>query len=43
LSGALVRGGLRQPIVDGASDEEIFAALAAAEVNPPQGPESRRP
>jgi PTS system nitrogen regulatory IIA component len=43
LSSALVRGGLRQPVVDGASDEIIFAALAAAEANSPQGPESRRP
>jgi nitrogen PTS system EIIA component len=43
LSNALVRGGLRQPIVDGATDEVIFAALTAAEANSPQGPESRRP
>ena len=43
LSGALVRGGLRQPVVDGASDEVIFAALAAAEASAAQGPESRRP
>jgi PTS system nitrogen regulatory IIA component len=43
LSGALVRGGLRQPVVDGAADEIIFAALVAAEANSPQGPESRRP
>ena len=43
LSSALLRGGLRQPIVEGATDEIIFAALAAAEARTPQGPESRRP
>ena len=43
LSSALVRGGLRQPIVDGAADEVIFAALAAAEANAVKGLESRRP
>jgi PTS system nitrogen regulatory IIA component len=43
LSSALVRGGLRQPIVDGASDEAIFAALTAAESVVPPGPESPRP
>ncbi len=31
LSSALLRGGLRQPVIAGASDEEIFAALIAAE------------
>jgi PTS system nitrogen regulatory IIA component len=31
LSGALLRGGLKEPIVNGAGDGEIFAALAAAE------------
>jgi len=31
LSGALIRAGLRQPVVDGAEDAEIFSALAAAE------------
>ncbi len=33
LSSALVRGGLRQPVVDGATDDAIFAALAVAEDN----------
>jgi PTS system nitrogen regulatory IIA component len=31
LSGALIRGGLREPVINGAGDEEIFAALIAAE------------
>ncbi len=43
LSSALVRGGLRQPIVAGATDEAIFAAITAAESNAAQGPESRQP
>ena len=32
LSAALLRGNLRKPVDDGASDEEIFAAIAAAEI-----------
>lgn len=36
LSSALVRGGLRKPVIDGAGDAEIFAALAAAEANTAQ-------
>jgi PTS system nitrogen regulatory IIA component len=43
LSSALVRGGLRQPIMAGAADDVIFAAVAAAEASAAQGPESRRP
>lgn len=43
LSGSLLRGGLRQPLVEGADDEAIFAALIAAEIKAAQGPESRRP
>jgi PTS system nitrogen regulatory IIA component len=43
LSSALVRGGLRQPVMDGVSDAEIFLALAAAEANSPQGAESKQP
>jgi PTS system nitrogen regulatory IIA component len=31
LSSALLRGGLQRPVMDGATDEEIFAALIAAE------------
>ena len=31
LSSALLRGGLRQPVMDGAADAEIFSALIAAE------------
>jgi PTS system nitrogen regulatory IIA component len=31
LSSALLRGGLQKPVVDGATDEEIFTALIAAE------------
>jgi PTS system nitrogen regulatory IIA component len=31
LSSALLRGGLQRPLVEGATDEEIFAALIAAE------------
>jgi PTS system nitrogen regulatory IIA component len=31
LSSALIRGGLRKPVMDGAVDAEIFSALAAAE------------
>ena len=31
LSAALTRGGLRRPVVEAAADEEMFAALAAAE------------
>jgi PTS system nitrogen regulatory IIA component len=31
LSGALLRGGLRQPIIEAAADAEIFSALNAAE------------
>lgn len=31
LSSALIRGGLRQPVIDGMADAEIFSALAAAE------------
>jgi PTS system nitrogen regulatory IIA component len=30
LSGALLRGGLRQPVIEGAADEAIFAAAAAS-------------
>ena len=37
LSGALLRGGLQQPVVDGADDGTIFAALIAAETNAAQG------
>jgi PTS system nitrogen regulatory IIA component len=33
LSSALLRGGLRQPVIDGAADETIFTALIAAETN----------
>jgi PTS system nitrogen regulatory IIA component len=43
LSGSLLRGGLRQPVVEGAADEAIFAALIAAETKAAQGPESRQP
>ena len=42
LSGALLRGGLRQPVVEGATDEVIFAALAAAEANAAQGKENQQ-
>ena len=33
LSSALLRGGLQRPVVDAATDEEIFAALIAAEAS----------
>jgi PTS system nitrogen regulatory IIA component len=33
LSGALLRGGLRDPVVKGAADEAIYAALIAAEAS----------
>jgi PTS system nitrogen regulatory IIA component len=36
LSGALTRGRLRQLVLDAASDEQIFAALAGAENKPHQ-------
>jgi len=39
LSSALLRGGLQKPVVDGAGDEEIFAALIAAETNAARGKE----
>jgi PTS system nitrogen regulatory IIA component len=37
LSGALLRGGLQQPVVEGAGDDAIFAALIAAETKAAQG------
>jgi PTS system nitrogen regulatory IIA component len=40
LSSALLRGGLQKPVVDGASDEEIFTALMAAETGVAQRKES---
>jgi PTS system nitrogen regulatory IIA component len=43
LSSALVRGGLRQPVIDGAADAEIFAALAAAESGAAQTKEPGHP
>jgi PTS system nitrogen regulatory IIA component len=43
LSGALLRGGLRQPVVDGAPDEAIFTALIAAETNAARARESQSP
>jgi PTS system nitrogen regulatory IIA component len=39
LSNALLRGGLRQPVMDGAPDGEIFAAVAAAEAGAAGGKE----
>lgn len=33
LSAALLRGGLQKPVMEGAADEEIFAALIAAETS----------
>jgi nitrogen PTS system EIIA component len=41
LSGALIRGGLQRPVMDGAADEEIFAALAAAELRGASGKENK--
>jgi PTS system nitrogen regulatory IIA component len=43
LSGALLRGGLRQPVMDGAPDGDIFAALIAAEAGMTLGKEFRAP
>jgi PTS system nitrogen regulatory IIA component len=43
LSGALLRGGLRKPVVDAAPDEEIFAALIAAETSAAHGRETQAP
>ena len=43
LSSALIRGGLQRPVVDGATDEEIFAALIAAEAGASHGQESQQP
>ena len=43
LSSALIRGGLRQPVIDGAADAEIYAALTAAEAKLPQGAENKKP
>ena len=43
LSSALLRGGLRQPVIDGAPDGDIFAALAAAESGMPAGKEAQQP
>ncbi|HUC86155.1 MAG TPA: PTS sugar transporter subunit IIA [Candidatus Acidoferrales bacterium] len=40
LSSALVRGGLREPVLNGVADEEIFAALRAAETGAARGQES---
>jgi PTS system nitrogen regulatory IIA component len=43
LSSALLRGGLRDPVVNGADDPAIFAALIAAETNaarPKEGPQA---
>lgn len=41
LSGALLRGGLQKPVVEGATDDEIFLALAAAEAGATPGKESQ--
>ena len=43
LSSALLRGGLQRPVVDAATDEEIFAALIAAEAGASHGQESQQP
>ena len=43
LSSALLRGGFQKPVVDAATDEEIFTALIAAEANAARGKESQRP
>jgi PTS system nitrogen regulatory IIA component len=43
LSGALLKGGFQKPLVEGAADEAIFAALIAAEANAGPGQESQRP
>jgi len=37
LSSALLRGGLQPPVLAGAGDDEIFAALIAAETNAARG------
>ncbi|MGA2246579.1 MAG: PTS sugar transporter subunit IIA [Verrucomicrobiota bacterium] len=41
LSSALIRGGLREPVLRGATDEEIMAAVIAADAV--RGQESRQP
>lgn len=41
LSSALIRGGLQRPVVDGATDEEIFTALIAAEMRGLPGKENQ--
>ena len=41
LSGAIIRGGLRKPVIDGVGDAEIFSALAAAESSITPGKESQ--
>ncbi len=43
LSGALLRGGLRDPIVNGAGDAEILAALVAAETGAARSPGGGQP
>ena len=41
LSGALLRGGFQKPVVDAATDEEIFTALVAAESSAAQRKQSQ--
>lgn len=43
LSAALLRGGLQAPVVGAATDQEIFAALVAAEAGAVRGQESQSP
>lgn len=43
LSSALLRGGLREPVLHGGGDEEIFRALIAAEAAATGRKESRQP
>ena len=43
LSSALIRGGLRQPVIDGAVDAEIFSALIAAESGATSNRENQQP
>jgi nitrogen PTS system EIIA component len=41
LSSALLRGGFQKPVMDGASDEQIFSALIAAEASAAQRKEDK--
>jgi nitrogen PTS system EIIA component len=42
LSTALLRGGFQKPVIDAATDEEIFTALIAAEASASQAREGKR-